>query len=199
MRYQPASLSETQITNIIQTIENSRDPYIDQTILSTAVKLIYQCGLKKSEIIKLKIKDILANGEIVNEIKSCEKTIDGRTLKLRLPDQIKTMLRDYINYLKKNEYNLTPNSPLFPQKNNTAYTDAQLRRHMDKLFPVTEHRLEKIRQAGFMRILRELSNQDITDSDTRIAKVAEYARTSKRNIDKFIYGNRRRPDNNDDD
>ena len=80
--------------------------------------------------------------QIVNEIKACERIVNGRMVNLPLSENVKVILREYIAYLKKNDYELTNNSPLFPQKNNTAYTESQLRRHLMK-FNKSEDRLDK--------------------------------------------------------
>jgi integrase len=189
------ALSEADIMALIHRIETSRHPKLDPKVLTTVVKLAYLTGLKKSEIISLRIGDVMdAQGNIFNEIPACEKTIERRRVKLLLSDPVKQILRDHRRHLKKYQYSLARNAPLFPQKDKSPYSESTLGRHLKKFYPPGDCRLEKIRQAGMHRVLRELTSKGITDTDIRLARAAEYARTTKKNIDRLIYGRERRQD-----
>ena len=46
----PNFLSEDEVMDFIQKVENSRDPYVDTKILSAALKLTYYCALKRVKL-----------------------------------------------------------------------------------------------------------------------------------------------------
>jgi hypothetical protein len=168
---------------LIATVEKFRGPYVDGRVLATALKLVYFTGMRRKEIISLTIGDVLnAKKQIVDEIKSCEKTIDNKTFKLLLPNNVKAILREYLVYLKKNGYCIDPLAPVFPQKNGAKYGFKKLREHFNK----NDMRVpfEQVRQAGLHRIYSE--PQDSYDIDLRYKRVAEYAREQTKSIKKLF-------------
>jgi integrase len=187
----PPRNPESRLMAWIEEIEKPRTrrtlkPHIDLKVLSAAVKLVYYCGLKKGEIINLKVKDVRdIQGLILNEILAGEKNINGQTVKLLLSDTAKEILQDHFAYLKKRGYSLARNAPLFPTPGRTFYTDRKLGRHLDNI-NLPRLRFEKIRQAGIKYLFENLPDED--DKETRIAKVAKYARTSEKNISRLISG-----------
>lgn len=177
---------ESQLMAWIEEIEKPHEPHIDLKVLSTAVKLVYYCGLKKNEIISFNIGDVRdTQGRILNEILAGEKIVDGCKVKLFLSDTAKEILREHLAYLKKRGYSLARNAPLFPTPSKTHYNLRQLGRHLDNI-DMRGLRFEKIRQAGIRYFLHNLPDED--DRETRIAKMAKYARTSEKNIGRFIFG-----------
>lgn len=183
----PNFLSDQQVMNFIHKIEASGDPYIDSEVLSTALKLAYLCGIKKAEIIALCIMDVRdTQGHILNEIAACSKTINGQRVRLLLSDPVKQILRDHLKHLRKYQYSLARKAPLFPQKNKRSYSESTLQEHLEK-FRQPGVRLEKIRHAGIFRVYMALS-ASVVYTEIRLKRTAEYARTSKRYIERLIYG-----------
>lgn len=182
--------TESQIMDWIEEIEKPRTrrtlkPHIDLKVLSTAVKLVYYCGLKKGEIINFKVKDVRdTQGRILNEILAGEKILNGRSVKLILSETAKEILREHLAYLKKRGYSLACNAPLFPTLSKTHYNLRQLGRHLDNI-DLLGLRFEKIRQAGIRNYLDNLPDE--VDRQTRIAKAAKYARTSEKNIERLFF------------
>jgi integrase len=183
------TLMAEDMLEIIAAIEPYRSPYIDGKILAVALKLAYYTGIKKQEILSLKIRDVAdAKGEIVTEIQSCAKIVDGRTLRLILTEEVRAILRDYLVYLKKNGNPVNRSALLFPQKTRTgtsAYHETKINRDFQKAG--CDLTLEKARIKGIRRIFSSMRGDHRNIKQMRFEHTAEFARTSIRNI-KMILG-----------
>jgi integrase len=165
-----------EVLDTITEIEKKASPYFDGKVLATALKLAYFTGLTRREIISLQIKDVVqTNGEIVSEIKSCERTVQGNVLKLILSDDVKAILREYLVYLKEKKYPLNRNAYLFPQrtpKKLGKYDETKIDRDLQKIG--RGWTLSSVRHAGIRRVYKEHKS---------IEQAAEYARTGIKNIE----------------
>jgi integrase len=180
------------ILNTIAEIEQKQSSaYIDVKVLATALKIAYLTGLTRREIISLQVKDALqANGQIVSEIKSCERVVQGNVRKLILSDEVKVILREYLAYLKEQKYPLNRNANLFPQrtpKHLGEYDETKIDRDVNEISGGLLT-FRSVRHAGIRRVF---NSQDTYDRELKYERAAEYARTGKRNI-KNMFGEYRR-------
>ena len=57
------------VSELIKKIEEYENDHVDTHMLSNFVKLLHQLGLKKGEVLKLKIEDVVDDaGEVVEQI-----------------------------------------------------------------------------------------------------------------------------------
>jgi integrase len=170
----------------IAKVEATDTPYIDGKVLATALKLAYFTGMQRKEIFGLKINDILdSKGNVVPEIQSCAKTVKGTVLRLNLTGQVIIILRDYLTYLKKNDYPIDRTAPLFPQKKRTEtkpYDKRKINRDLNEIDPSVS--FKSVRRAGLERIFHQ-QQVDHFDRDLRYRRTAEFARTGIHNIKKM--------------
>lgn len=176
---------ESQLAAWIEKVQGSHEPQIDKAIMVTAIKLVYHCGLKTGEIISLNIGDVLdAQGHIVDQIVAGNRIKNGQRLEIYLLPISEEILRDHLNYLKKNNYNVARDAPLFPQKNKSRYVARKLTRHLAKFnLPVT---FGEIRRAGFSRFFERLNRPSWTDRRTQYTDLASFARISKKYLKRLI-------------
>jgi integrase len=183
-------LSEALVMDLLDRLEAYQTAYIDGKILAGATRMAYFCGLTKKEIVALKVGDVaIEDGHISDVVASCRKVI--------IPEPVKAILREHLLYLRNNEYDLSPAAPLFPQKDGHFYNERNWSRHRDKVN--LSGRLGGIRKAGFFRTYIALREQGGIDKETIYAKVAKYARVSKKWLIKVISPPRPRNDEDNED
>ena len=96
----------------IEEIKNTSKPNINGRMLWCAANLVFWAGVKASDIPWLKVKNVLAGDNIVNQITERWKI---PIKPIPLSDRVKEILMDYIRHLQVNKPELDPDSPLFPE------------------------------------------------------------------------------------
>jgi len=146
-----------EIDRLIATVEASSKLAIDGTVLGTALRFVYFLGLRKKEILDLRIGDVLDQSLSVRP-----KIIFGQDL-IPVPPNVIQAIDDYSRHLRfLYRKKLLPTLYFFPGRNRKQYDDSTLGRHVDHFardlgFKIT---LEKIRQAGICRFYGELRVQN---------------------------------------
>ncbi len=93
----PIVLSRTEINKIIKAIDNPKH----KTILS----LLYGCGLRVSEIVKIKIKDIDCDRKML----LVSKTKGEKDRYINIPNKLSEILKNQVKIKEKNDYLFTSN------------------------------------------------------------------------------------------
>lgn len=163
---QDEMLIPNKTSNLFNKIRNSKHHHIDGKMLFTMINLVFWLALKKSEVMDLKIEDVIDNqGQIYSQIQIGNSTIPA-------PENIKRLINDHINYLRNTPgYQSQSNSFLFQDKKGGKYTEA--RRHLKNKFSQSKP-FEEIRQAGIMCYYNSLSS--MRTKTERYKKTAEFAR-----------------------
>jgi hypothetical protein len=174
-----------EVENLLDRIRNNTDPKIDGRVLSTAVDLIYRCGLEQKEIPEVTIGSLNRNdnGEL-SEIRLSKP--DGET-SIPIPDEVRDMLEDYLSYLDSHpKYKTDPESLLFPK----YWTKRTFARHLDDLkLALNIHDLHRI---GLKRHYELLRNQGIGEKEALEATAKQY-RTTLENVGDRIQGKKIKP------
>jgi len=103
-------MTKELVNEFFKDVEERSPNLINGKVLLSLLKLAYFCGLKKQELIALRIKDVqMANGEILHEV-----TLEHGDIALK--ENVRTLLREHIQHLKMSGYQVSRNSPLFPRK-----------------------------------------------------------------------------------
>jgi hypothetical protein len=180
------AVADDILDRIAEIEQKESSPYLDTKVLATALKFAYLTGLTRREIISLQIKDVLqTDGQIVSEIKSCERTVQGNVRKLILSDEVKAILAEYLAYLKEKKYPLNRSAYLFPQrtpKHLGEYDEDKISKDVNEISGELL-RFRSVRQAGIRRVF---NSQDTYDRELKYERAAEYARTGKRNIKNML-------------
>lgn len=184
-------LSEDFVSDFFREVENNPPSLINGRVLLCLMKLAYFCGLKKSELINLRIKDTQSlNGEILYEL----------TLKkgnVTLAGNVRSLLQEHIEYLKNNGYPLSRNSPLFPRKllkrstkgrgvGAQKYNGRTLQRDLIKISrEIPSHNvLDSLRWAGIFHYYESLKSQG--GSSDFIGETARFARFDREYFERII-------------
>jgi hypothetical protein len=178
------ALSESDILELCERIEQGSTPFIDGNILSVLVMVCFFCGLKKQELIDLKIRDVINRDGNLLDIITIQK------LGVPLTDDAKTILRRHLNYLQNKGYKRLRSSPLFPKKDKGSYTPKKLQYDLQEfLAPLPENiRLEKIRQSGICRYYDQLRDEGRSSREC-IEKTSVFARSTKKHTTGILEGN----------
>ena len=143
------SISEIELVELAARVKHFRTPFIDGEILSSLIKVVYYCGLKKAEILALNIGNIIdKKGKIRQNI------LDS----VPITDQIKEVFRDHLTNLKADGYSSIKSSPLFPNRQKKRYGPRQLQYNLEKSMQgfADDIGLEKIRQSGICRFYERM-------------------------------------------
>ena len=149
--------SDINVSELIKNIEADKYKHIDSYVLSNFVKIVHQLGLKKGEVLKLKIEDVVDESEgLVEQINIGER-------EMSVSSEVEAIIEGQIDHLKSTDnYNADRNSPLFQSKKGSEYSEA-VRQLREKFNSPT---LEKIRQSGLRKFydsLKNLNNKDRMD------------------------------------
>jgi hypothetical protein len=167
----------TAIDNLLQQIQESQVYRIDGTVLSTALLLIYQCGLQLTEAPEIRINDLNYNDN--SELYSL--TITGST-PIPFPAEVKRRLQGYLTYLSDKGYPAIPRSPLFPKYNDTK----KIVRHLEKFSKAIG--IKEIRKVGIKRHHYLMKEQGLRD-DAAIRSTANQFRMKERSVGQVINDN----------
>jgi hypothetical protein len=101
--------------------------------------MVHSLGLKKSEVLNLKIGDVVdVSGNVVKQIKIGKR-------EMPVSHDVEAIICDHLNHLNGNDnYKVDRDSPIFQNKKGSVYTEAT--RHLRVKFSAPP--LEKIRQKG---------------------------------------------------
>jgi len=161
------------VTRLIQTIEQSNLFHIDGSVLATALKFVYFFGLRKVEIINLKIGGVLDErylplGEVViNQDR------------ISVPLELMHTVVGHSNYLRtfyRKKFNL--DQPLFPNRKRNQYDDTTLQRQIDYFAKGSRYKVtfERIRRAGICRYYDELQYSAYYSDSQALEFTASFAR-----------------------
>ena len=175
------SISEIELVELAAKIEHFRTPFIDGKILSSLIKVIHYCGLKKTEILELNIGNIIdKKGKIRQNILDI----------VPITDQCKEIFRNHLTNLKTGGYSRIHSSPLFPNRKNKRYGSRQLQYNLEKSMQgfASDIGLEKIRQSGICRFYERMIVEGRSDTEC-LRETMRFARCTLRHV-KGILKNR---------
>jgi len=181
-----ALIPEDQFNTIADRIENTNVDKIDGVVLANLLRVCYQCGLKKRELIEMSIGDV-ASGGIVREALSEEFG------KIEILDDLKAIFQNYISHLKNNEYSIFTLKPLFPTRNKKRYSARLLDNHLKKIIFSALKKcsdakfdlgLEKIRQAGICNHYAQLRQKGLSP-DECLHQTARFVGIDTKNSNKI--------------
>lgn len=150
--------SEQSIRELIQIVRQGSTRAIDGGVLANLLELCYICGLKKEELIKLKIGDVKYRGAVREHIKL------GRKIDPPFKGtDAERLIEQHYSYLKARGYSRRPNFPLFPMKSNEFYDPSNLQKHLEKFYRPFWGRkcLSSIRQFAICRYYDDLKSQGL--------------------------------------
>ena len=141
--------SDINVSELIKTIEADEFEHIDFFVLSNLVKIVHQLGLKKGEVLKLKIEDVVdESGGVVKPINIGER-------EMTVSPEVEAIIESQIDHLNNaDNYNVDRNSPLFQDKKGSEYSEAARQLKNNFISPT----LEKIRQSGLKEYYEFLKN-----------------------------------------
>ena len=185
-------MSKGLVSEFFTDVEERSFNLINGKVLLCLLKLAYFCGLKKRELITLRIKDVqMPNGEILHEI----ILKNGNII---LKEDVRALLQEHIKYLKTSGYRVSPNSLLFPRKlirkpargskkvsdwkYNGRTLQRDLRRLRQKISSINV--LDTLRWAGIFHYYESLrSNNQSMDS---IGETSRFARLDRNYLERII-------------
>lgn len=190
-RYIPVMKREL-VSEFFEELERNSSSFVNGRVLLCLMKLAYYCGLKKRELIGLRIKNVQRpSGEILDEI----KLKDGN---VALGNDIKNFLQEHIEYLRTSGYQVLRNSPLFPRKlakrpprgsgraNGHKYRGRTLQRDLRKFRRRVPswNILDTLRWAGIFHYYDSLKSK--ANSSDCVCETARFARFDRKYFERII-------------
>jgi hypothetical protein len=172
------SISEDDLIDLAAKVELTNTPFIDGKILSSLIKVVFHCGLKKSDLLELNIGDIVdKKGDIRQSIYGC----------IPVTDEVNVIFRDYIDYLKTRGYSRIKSAPLFPTRNKGRYESRQLQYHLGKCIRGLREEigLEKIRQSGICRFYEKMLVEGRSVSEC-LQETTQFSRCTLRHVEGIL-------------
>jgi len=168
-------ISEKAVLELADRIQQESTPFLDGYILSSIVKVAFYCGLKKSEIIKLKV------GDIVDRTGNACDYLRCGDINIPLNNDAREMFRNHLLYMKKIGYSRRHKSPLFPKRTGKPYGPRQLQYDLKGFFKGHPDKpsLDKIRQSGICRYYDRLREEGKWAGEC-MRKTINFARCSPR-------------------
>lgn len=182
---------------------------VDRKVLSALVQVAYYCGLKRQELIDIKIRDVL---RYINELKVKPQTytirqelkkffnvIDGYEYPVLIENDARRVLQAYLKYLlnpgsNNHNYFINPGSPLFPQNNRAPYSENNLRNHLGyfskHISPASAVSInfESIRQSGiFYYYMKRLKRFNNYGAAYNFGRVVEFARNKRQHVYSILF------------
>jgi hypothetical protein len=118
-------VTAAEIEDLLSRLESVNTSTIDGVVLSNLIRACLELGLKKKELIDLSIEDV-AKGGIVRDV----IRIGDDELNLSELPQVRKILQDHIDYLKKAGYRMYPTKPMFPTRRKVRYSAKTLDNHL---------------------------------------------------------------------
>jgi integrase len=170
-----AIFTEEKFNDIVEGMD------LDDWILANAARLIYKSGLRKNEIMDIKIGNVQIEGEVVSEIKPFlpETTKAYSKMPIIVNDESKKIIDDHIKKLTDNGYHVDEDSHLFPNKKTKGrYVDKTLNRHFKKHFD--KMTFDDLRAYGYLRYQKQLEGKHISSlrQQKELKKFSRHSRSS---------------------
>jgi len=181
-------ISYSAVDQLIQHIEASTEKFSDGVVLATALKFTYCLGLKKKEVLCLRVGHVFdPSFSPLNAI----RLFSGQIV-ISIPNSFTPTILNYLPHLQ-NLYGtgLSLNTPLFPGRNGNQYDDTNFSRHLDYFKKSLNLRanLEKIRQAGICKFYDDLKATQATtgmSSYSALSRTAAFARKTERHTEGIL-------------
>jgi hypothetical protein len=172
------AISQEDVFELFRRAQVIDSDTVDGVVLLRIIELVYFCGLKRGEILSLKIRDVMdETGEIRQDINLGDD--------VQLPADIRTMLTTYIDYLKKKGYPATKTAWLFPMSRRPGVKQTQdarmrkLHRDMKRIAASgPDNLLEKVRQAGIRNFYDSLPST--MTQEERLQAASRFARCQEK-------------------
>ena len=150
MRRNLTAINEEDVFALFRRAQEIKSDKVDGIVLLGIFQIVYFCGLKRGEMLSLKISDVMDEGGDIR------KDINLGNAPMQLPANIRESMASYIDYLKKTGYSANKTAYLFPMSRKPGVRQEQearmrkLHRNIKQLSESTtpDNVLEKIRQAG---------------------------------------------------
>lgn len=156
-------MEKDEIIDLLKTIYDSKDRDIDGKILSVALDMVWECGIKEKEIPYLKIKDTIdPAGKVADTLKIGRDSVP-------LPSEIQVILTNYLKYLKENDKYSTPDDKLFPGYNIIR----TLERHVGKFYSGGKI-FHKLRNAGIKNCYHALLDSGVRQEECLKGTAAQF-------------------------
>ncbi len=186
-------IAYADVDHLIEAIEGSSVSFIDGVVLATALKFAYWLGLKKAEILPLRVENICdQNGSILNALRIAHPS--GQ-ITIPIPNDFKPVIVDYLLHLQEisGGSGISPTDWLFPDQNGKPYDDSSFSRHLSDFAKGLNIKvnLEKVRQAGVCKFYDDLkANQETTSMSAygALSRTADFARRKIRHTGELLRG-----------
>jgi hypothetical protein len=167
------NLSNKEVNEIVKKIDQ------DNWSLANAVRSVVSGGFHKNEIENIKIKNVLQNNTVVSKIDpflpKTKKTYSS--MPIILDDESKGIIEDHIKKLGEEEFNVSGDSPLFPDiSTKKPYNTKTLGRHFKKYFG--DITFDDLRAYGYHRKEKKLKELPISASK-REEELKKFSRHSR--------------------
>lgn len=165
----------TAVEDFLNNIRLNAPPKIDGRELSTALELIFSCGVQMNEIQDIKIDSLIYNkNNILTAIQ-----IQGNP-PINVTDRARTILSIYVNYLQSNpKFFADSNPPLFPKYRNVK----AIQRDIDKF---SENiRVQEIHKVGVKKHFKDLLDQGVNEKES-LQDTAQHFRMTERSVKQLI-------------
>lgn len=175
----------------------------DPEVIAAAISLVYYSGLKKREIIKIKIRDVvdvlklpgkLVHGySIRNKVDVFATGKGNSSCNVQITPESTQALKRYLNYLlNSTRYDTKLGAPLFSYQRE-KYKPKTLENHIlyytEKHFPNASApiNLKKIRQSGLIHYYVMMLKQRHGNKAFALNQTAKFARHSEQHTDYLLY------------
>ncbi len=173
-------LSQKSLLDLFRRMESHASRYSDGKILAWLARLAYFCGLKKGELLGLRVADVIkAEGRAIH--------LAVGNSNIPIPNSLQGVFQDHLKYLKEKGYQISKTSPLFPAPikktveagtpvRGKKYPSRKLQRDLKKTAPeIKSHNiLDHLRQAGICDFYAEVSK--IKNAQESLEAVKKFAR-----------------------
>ena len=164
-----------QQEELFREIEKNQSQHIDGKMLANMVRLVFFLALKKSEVINLKIRDVIDSTSNVN------KEIQVGVNTLFVSNNSKEVIKKHVSYLSNTpEYVFKLNSLLFQNRSGAEYSESA--RHL-KIFRTN---FDQVREAGIKAYYYSL--REVRDYEKRYKMTGDFARVQKKVAKGIITG-----------
>jgi hypothetical protein len=164
-----------EVENLLAQIRASQFKKIDGQVLSTALELIYECGLQMNEI-----QDINVDSLIYNESNVLTAIQIKDNLPINVTDRARTILSAYVNYFESLPNYVAASNPfLFPKYRNIK----AIERDINKFFG--DIGVQEIHKVGVKKHFQDLLDQGVSEKDS-LKDTAKQFRMTERSVKQLI-------------
>ena len=160
-----------EIEYIFSMLDSNDSKHIDGKMLSNMSKIVFFLALKKSEVLNLKICDVVnQSGEVNNEIQVGSNRV-------AISDNVKQLIIDQLELLKNNDnYGIQVDAFLFQDRNGKQYTESA--RQLRKMFSIPKA-FQILRDAGIIFYHSSLSKRNSEEQRIELTRKFACLDTSK--------------------